>query len=390
LSGEENETSLYLYQLLGDAGFEVRLGSEGRGVLADLPDETDGTSQGKFALRADIDALHIHDRKQVAYRSQREGVMHACGHDVHTAILVGAMSAVRQLHTEGKLPWCVRLRAIFQPAEETCQGAREMIRLGALDGVSAILALHVDPSRAVGRIGLRDGVVTAHCDDMHIAILGQGGHAARPHESRDPIVTAAQLINALYLHIPRATDSQDAVVITIGQIDGGDNANVIPEQVDLRGTVRTLDADVRRQTMDHIHRLAAGVAQTSENKINVVFGAGAPSIHNEAEVLRLLRQAASSVIGDPQIDEIARPSMGSEDFALYLEHVGGVFFRLGCAAPHAPYVGLHTPTFDVDEEAIRIGAKLMAQTAISWFDPARPPATPTALSAADTPPSTPN
>jgi len=370
-SGQEHETSFHLYQLLGDAGFDVRLGTEGRGVVADSRDRG-ASGQGLFALRADIDALHVQDQTQVEYRSQRPGVMHACGHDAHTACVTGALLAVRQLQLEGALPWPVSIRGILQPAEETSEGALEMIRGGGLEGVEAIAAAHVDPSRAVGRVGLRSGVLTANCDEMQIRILGRGGHAARPHESIDPITAAAQLINALYLHIPRVTDSQEAVVVTIGRIEGGQLANVIPEQVQLQGTLRTLDRRVRQQTIDHIRRLAAGVAQTSETRIEVGFGTSAPSVTNDAQVVHLLREAAARVVGGTQVDELGRPSMGSEDFAFYLEHLPGAMFRLGCASDQAGNWGLHSPMFDVDEAAIPIGARILARTAVGWFDPRRP------------------
>ena len=362
LSGEENETSLYLYQLLASYGLEVQMGLEGRGVVAEPRCE----NRPRIALRADIDALRIQDAKTVAYRSQRPGVMHACGHDAHTATVLGAILGLEVLRRDALLPWPAPWRAIFQPAEETATGANEMIDAGALDGIQAIFAAHVDPTRQVGQIGLRAGVLTANCDAMRITIVGRGGHAARPHEAHDPIAAAAQLISTLYLFVPRATDSQDAVVVTIGQLLGGENPNVIPERVELRGTLRTLDRAVRGRTIEHIQQLASGIAQTSGTKIEVAFGAGTPSVENSAPLVELLRQAAESVVGDAGIEPIARPSMGSEDFSHYLEHVPGAMFRLGCASPRAGQAGLHTPHFDVDEQALAIGAKVFAKTVILW------------------------
>ena len=212
LSGQEHETSLYLYQMLSDAGFNVRMGPDGRGLLVDSRDNTQAPC---IALRADIDALPIHDEKNVTYRSQHDGVMHACGHDAHAAVVLGALTALDDLRTEGDLPWPIRVRGLFQPSEETATGAAEMVEAGALEGVDAILAVHVDPSRSVGRIGIRTGILTANCDAMRVSIIGRGGHAARPHEAIDPIATAAQLISSLYLSIPRVTDSQDAVMVRV-------------------------------------------------------------------------------------------------------------------------------------------------------------------------------
>lgn len=372
VSGAEHETSLYLYQVLGDAGYEVRQGPEGRGVVADSREDGSSPTAARLGLRADIDALRIQDQKNVPYRSQRDGVMHACGHDAHTAILAGTLLAIQDVAQSEKLPWPIGLRGVFQPAEETGQGALEMIQAGALEGVAAMLALHVDPTLRAGQLGLREGVFTANCDDMQISIIGRGGHAARPHEASDPITAAAQLINSLYLHIPRATDSRDAVVITIGRVVGGDNANVIPEDVELCGTIRTLDEKIRRQTLDHIRRLAAGVALTSETKIDVTFGMGAKSIRNDPTLVKLLRQAGRDVVGRDGLVDIDRPSMGSEDFAFFLESIPGAMFRLGCAPSQAAAgPGLHTPLFDVDEESLRIGARVLARAAVAWSDPSR-------------------
>lgn len=368
LSGEEHETSLYLYQLLDGEGITVRLGPEGRGVIADtmLAEQA-----ARIALRADIDALRIRDQKQVEYRSQRDGVLHGCGHDAHTATVLGAILAIHDLGGAGKLPWPVNWRGIFQPAEETCTGAVEMIEAGALQGVKAILATHMDPTRRLGTIGLRSGVLTANCDAMELTIIGQGGHAARPHELIDPIAAAAQLLSSLYMFVPRATDSLDAVVVSIGQIIAGDNPNVIPEQVQLHGTLRTLKQDVRTRTMQHIEQLARGMAETSGTRMQVRFHQSSPSVVNDADLIALLKQVGEGVIGSDHIEIIPRPSMGGEDFAYYLSHVPGAMFRLGCTSDQVGGSLLHTPTFDVDERALAIGAKILARAAVQWSEPQR-------------------
>ena len=221
----------------------------------------------------------------------------------------------------------------------------------------------------MGHIGLREGVLTANCDEVQVRILGRGGHAARPHEASDPIAAAAQLINALYLFIPRATDSQDAVVVTVGQVYGGDNANVIPEEVSLRGTLRTLDRAIRERTFEHIRRLADGIGKTSDTRIDVTFALGSASVCNDPALIALLRRAGHEVVGEAGLDEIRRPSMGSEDFSFYLEQVPGAMIRLGCASARAGGSPLHTPTFDIDEEALRIGAKTLARAAVFWSQP---------------------
>ncbi len=369
VSGQERETSLFLYQLLGDTGLSVRMGPDGRGVMADTPIRAERPGRGLLGLRADIDALRIRDEKKVAYRSQADGIMHACGHDCHTAVMVTVLTTLWRLEQQGRLPWPIHLRGIFQPSEETAHGARDMISVGAMDGVQAIFALHVDPTRRVGRIGLRSGAMTATSDEIEFRIVGRGGHAARPHEASDPIAAAAQLVNALYLFIPRVTDSRDAVVVTIGQVAGGHTANVIPEEVVLRGTIRTLQRDVRSATFRHIERLVEGVGRTSDTKIEVRAGASTHSVINHPQLTDLMREVVREVVGLEGLEEIDRPSMGSEDFAFYLDRAPGVMLRLGCTSDRCGGNALHTPGFDVDEEALRIGAKVVARAALRWSDP---------------------
>jgi amidohydrolase len=359
-------TSLHLYQMFDSAGLGVRMGPEGCGVVV----ESRGAKAARrIAVRADIDALRIQDQKQVPYRSTVREVMHACGHDAHTATVFGAVSALDQLERSGALPWPVTWRAIYQPAEETSDGARSMVRAGALEGVDAILALHVDPTRRAGTIGVRPRVLTASCDTMRIVVKGRGGHAARPHESIDPIAAAAQLIGTLYQYVPRATDSQDAVVVSFGQIHGGQNFNVIPEQVVLEGTVRTLDRGIREKTIEHIHQLADGMQKVTGTSVEVNFEHGSPSVYNDEGLTQLVSDVAARQLGTENVVPLARPSMGSEDFAEYLEHVPGTMFRLGAAGDDAPWSGLHTPLFDIDERCLAVGAKILACSIVEWSKP---------------------
>ncbi len=365
-SGKEQKTSLHLAQLFSDRGFDTRMGPEGRGLIVDRKGKREAS---RVAIRADIDALRIQDRKDVPYRSQSPGVMHACGHDAHTAIVMGVLLVLQEMQAAGQLPWPVPLRGIFQPAEETIVGATEMILSGAIEGIEAIFATHVDPTRLTGRVGTRHGLLTANCDSMQFIIRGRGGHAARPHESDDPIAAAAQLISTLYLFVPRLTDSQDSVVVTIGQINGGDNPNVIPEKVELQGTLRTLSGDVRERTIAHIRQLARGIEEISANEIEVHFEAGTCGVDNDPVLSDLVRRAAIEVLGEDTVETISRPSMGSEDFAMYLDHIPGVMFRLGCARDADAHHVLHTATFDIDEEAIRIGTKILARSVVAWSAP---------------------
>ena len=366
ISGEERDTTMFLQQLLVDEGFRVRLGPDDRGLIVDAPSESD---RPKIAVRADIDALRLQDQKDVPYRSCRDGVMHACGHDAHSSILFGTLCSLRDLQRDKKLPWEINFRGIFQPAEETAEGALEMVEAGALDQVRAILATHVDPSRLAGRIGTRVGAFTANCDNLQITIMGRGGHAARPHEAVDPIATAAILINSIYLSVPRATDSQDAVVITIGQIAGGENPNVIPDRVELRGTMRTLDFAVRDRTKDHLRKICRGIEASTGSEIHLTFYGSIPSVRNDPQLTMMLNRIGGEVLGAENVDDVQRASMGSEDFAAYLDHIPGSMFRLGSAAAGAALTPLHTPRFDIDESALTLGAKILARAVVTWSDP---------------------
>ena len=239
-SREEFQTAGFLAGLLKEAGIPHRLITSGRGIIAEpSPQDT----AARVALRADIDALRMQDAKDVEYRSTRDGVMHACGHDAHATMALGASLALWRCREA--FPWHVPWRALFQPAEEVGEGADEMIAEGAVEGVRALVALHVDPDLAVGRIAQRAGVLTAFCQDLHVTVHGLGGHAARPHQAVDPIGVAVQFINSVYQFIPRSVDSREPVVVTFGSIQGGHSANVIPEKVTLLGTVRTLGQAIR-------------------------------------------------------------------------------------------------------------------------------------------------
>jgi amidohydrolase len=365
-SGEERQTAQFLADRLGAAGLSVRAVADQRGLLVDPPKALPGARLG---FRADIDALHIHEERPSPYQSQVPGVMHACGHDAHSAIVFGTVLALHQAERTGILPWPINWRGIFQPAEEINRGAIDMVAAGALEGVTAILALHVDPSRPVGTIGTRVGTFTAACDDMVIHIEGRGGHAARPHESIDPIAAAAQLISSIYLFVPRAVDSHDPVVVTFGQIQGGDSPNVIPNCVVLRGTIRTLGGIVRERTKDHIRQLARGLAEASGARIEITFHPGPQSVRNEPALTALIRQAASDLLGQQQVQEITRASMGGEDFANYLQEIPGCMFRLGCCSQTSGCPPLHSSNFDVDEGALGIGARILLRSAVLWSNP---------------------
>lgn len=366
-SGEEDATSLHLYQELSGLGMDVKLGPEGKGVLVDSTG--DAADRPRIAARADIDALRIQDQKDVPYRSHKPGLMHACGHDAHTAMLFTAVACLHELAQRRELPWPVRWRGIFQPSEETASGAVQMIAAGAMEDVDAVLGLHVDPTRQTGQIGLRVGTMTAACDAIRLEVRGRGGHAARPHESNDPIAAAAQLVSTLYQFVPRRTNSQDAVVLSFGHIAGGRNPNVIPEEVKLRGTLRTLDRQVREKALEDIRQIVRGIEEIAGVAIDVAIENSTGSVYNDERIAGLISSTFDELYEPQKRVAIVRPSMGSEDFACYLEHAPGALFRLGIAKDPSGAPGLHTPLFDVDERALLVGARILAHTIVAYCAP---------------------
>lgn len=364
-SCHERETSKFLSERLQESGVAARLGRDGLGVIADLDLGTVDDRTPRIALRADIDALQIQDAKQTPYASQRPGLCHACGHDAHTTMVLGAAWTAAGMRGLPSLPqdFGIRLRFLFQPAEEEALGAHWLVEQGAVDDVDAILAQHVDPERTLGTVGIRYGVLTANCDDVEILVEGRGGHAARPHHTRDPIAAAAHLISALYEFLPRSVDARDPVVFSVGKVAGGTLSNVIPERVEIQGSLRTLHAETRRKMQERIESIVHGVKEASGTSIHLRFHSGTDGVNNDQRCTAALETAARQILGDESIQYIALPSMGAEDFSAYLTRVPGAMLRLGCAPPGftAPY--LHAPDFDVDERILSIGTRILLRAA---------------------------
>lgn len=361
LSNQEFQTTRKLSARLESLGFEVRVRPEGTGLLADLtPPDFDLAVHKTVAIRSDIDALPIDELNDVPYKSRNEGVMHACGHDVHMATVFGTglgFAAVRD-----ELPG--RIRLIYQHAEETVpDGAIDMVAFGACEGVDAVLGLHCDPELAVGKIGIRSGAFTAAFDSFTFTIKGKGGHGARPHQCVDPIYVGTQLCNALYQMTSRNFDARVPAVITIGTIQAGKVSNVIPERLTISGSIRTIDRGHREALEDHLHRIASGICMTHGAQYELKLERGAPAIHNDAELTDLFESVGREILGDSGIYHIPLPSMGGEDFSYYLERVPGAMFRLGTATV-APSHFLHSPNFDIDERAITIGARILCRSAL--------------------------
>ncbi len=365
LSHQESETTAELAERLEKLGFDVHVRDEGTGLYADLvPDDFDPNTDPTVAIRSDIDALPIEEQNDVPYASTREGVMHACGHDVHMAIVTGAGRAIDAI--EDQLNG--RLRLIFQHAEEAVTGgAREMVAFGAMDGVDAIIGVHCDPELETGRIGIREGAFTAGFENFDITIIGQGGHGARPHQCIDPIYVATQVANALYQAIGRNFDARDPAVLSIGSIEGGDAPNAIPETAEIQGTVRTMSEEHQQKIQPLLKRTVAGVCMAHDAKYELDVQYGAPAIYNDPTIVEQIEQVGRDMLGEVNIEHISLPSMGSEDFSMYLESAPGAMFRLGTAGV-GPRHRLHSPEFDIDERAISIGAYMLARTAVRLVD----------------------
>jgi amidohydrolase len=359
ISGQEFATTAYLSKLLSEAQVPHQVAPGNRGIVTAIAKASDPAPV--VALRADIDALPIQEMNRTAYRSRKEGVMHACGHDAHSAILLGTTLA---LHRAG-VP-LVGWRSIFQPSEETGRGAREMVELGALEGVQAIVALHVDPQTPVGRVGITPGPRTAFCQDFSVQVRGRGGHGARPHLTIDPIATAAQLITLIYQVIPRQTDSRDPVVVSIGMISGGNSANVIPDTVALKGTIRSLNQSVGAQARQTLERVCAGLADASGAEISARFDPMLDGVTNDPRISAICLSVACELLGTDEVATDDRPSMGSEDFADYLSVAPGCMISLGVRPPGGKVTPLHTNTFRIDERALLLGARLLTRVVLQW------------------------
>ena len=364
LSGNEFDTTRYLAKRLDAAGIMYSIGPENRGLVVDLGNQA---SQKRLALRADLDALSIHDSKNVEYRSQVDTVMHACGHDVHSSILLGTVLTLKRMFDQSTPEFAVR--AIFQPEEETARGARRMIEAGVLEGVTAIVGAHVDPHREVGTIGIRHGVLTAHCDEVFVQICGRGGHAARPKETIDPVELSARFITQAYDLIPRYGD-QDLiqVVLSFTMIHGGHQQNVIPDEVRIVGTMRSIDSKKRQRAIDLLNEVANRLSDESSAEVKVNFGVEVPSVIGEPETTRIVREICCAVIGEGSVQEILLPSMGGEDFAFYSHELPAAFIRLGSMGRQTGSYPLHNSNFDVDENVLALGANVMTHIALQFFD----------------------
>lgn len=358
LSYQEFETSAYIQRQLTEIGIPFTVMAT-TGVVGLI--EGKNPSSRIVALRADIDALPILEENQVPYKSRNEGVMHACGHDVHTSCLLGA---ARILHTL-KNEWEGTVKLIFQPGEERNPGgASILIREGVLENPKpeAIFGLHVHPQMEVGKLSFRSGKVMASADEIYITVRGKGGHAAAPHLTVDTILVASQLVTGLQQIVSRRSSPFSPSVLSICSFQGGYTTNVIPSEVKLMGTFRTMDESWRFKAHELIEQQARSIAESMGADIDIRMDVGYPNVYNHEGLHTIARELAESFMGKEQVAE-TELRMGAEDFGYYSQHIPGCFYRLGTGNIAKGIIsGVHTPTFNVDEGAIPIGMGIMA-----WF-----------------------
>ncbi|AFY99840.1 M20 family metallopeptidase [Calothrix sp. PCC 6303] len=362
LSGQEYQTAAYVAGVLSSSGIHVKEGIGKTGVIGELA--SSGEDQRILAIRTDMDALPIQERTGLDFASKETGIMHACGHDVHTTVGLGTAMVLSRLSEA--LPGKVRF--LFQPAEEIAQGANWMVQDGAMEDVSAILGVHVFPSIPGGCVGLRYGALTAAADDLEITIIGESGHGARPHEAIDAIWIASQVITTLQQAISRTQNPLRPVVLSIGQINGGRAPNIIADKVSLRGTVRSLHPQSRANLPEWIENIVTSVCSAYGAKCQVDYRQGVPSVQNDYALTQLLQSSAEEAWGSDCVQILPEPSLGAEDFSVYLDHAPGSMFRLGVGFPErGNNHPLHHPQFEVNEAAIITGVVTMAYAGYKYW-----------------------
>ena len=364
LSGEEKNSSAFVAGILEASNIKVRRNVGGYGLVAILNDSSDGPV---IALRADMDALPIEEQTGAEYASLVPGVMHACGHDAHTAILIGAAIVLAEMRDslKGKVIF------LFQAAEESISGARAMLDDGAFEGgvPGAVVALHCLPEMEVGRIGHRAGLMTAAADSVDIVIKGKSGHASRPHQTVDAVLVSSMVISAIHHIVSRRTNPLHPAVISIGSINGGSARNIIADRVEMKGTIRTLDKGLRERMPELIENVIKGVTASMGADYEFTYSFECPAVVNDRSVDELVRSCATHIVGEDNTIELGEPMMGSEDFALFSDKVPGALFRLGTGNREKGIVAsLHNPHFDIDEEALVTGARMMAWIAARYIN----------------------
>ncbi len=362
LSGHEEHTKYLVKGILEASGYTIRESDKHFGLIADLKvDEKAKT----IALRADMDALPIEEQTGKPYASREKGVMHACGHDSHTAIALG--TAIAFAEHKALLPGNIRF--IFQPSEESKEGgSAEMIADGALEGVDGILGLHAYPYLNTGEIGYKYGVMMASADIFTIEIFGKSAHGARPHEGVDAILVTSMIVNSLNHIVSRMIDPLHPAVISLGTIEGGRASNIICDHVVLKGTVRTVNEEIRKNIPEMMETSIEGICKSMGAKYHFAYEFGQPELINHDSMVDIVVSEAKKIIGEEKCIDLKDPVMGGEDFSEYLKIVPGAFFRLGtCDEEKKTCISQHNSRFDVDDNALQTGMKIMAASALQFL-----------------------
>jgi amidohydrolase len=359
LSGNEHQTAALVAGELRGLGWRVQEGVGRTGVLAEL-----GPPQGPMvALRVDMDALPVEERTGLPYASLHQGLMHACGHDIHTTVGLGVARILAPLADQ----LTARVRLLFQPAEETAQGAAWMLADGAMDGVEALFGVHVFPSLAAGSIGVRSGSLTAAAGELEVEVLGEGGHGARPHQSTDAIWIAARVVSGLQEAISRRLDALHPVVVSFGRIEGGKAFNVIADHVRLLGTVRCLDLELHAKLPAWIEDTVKALCEGHGGQARVRYRCISPPVHNDPVLTQLVAEAATELLGCSQVHWLEQPSLGAEDFAELQRDTPATMFRLGVAGPQG-CTPLHSNSFAPDERCLAVGVEVLSASLLRWLD----------------------
>ena len=364
LSYTEVNTARLVNTVLHELGIETETGVAKTGVVGHI--EGDGPTVG---LRADMDALPIQEENKTDFDSQYAGIMHACGHDAHTAVLMGAATLLKGFAAEGRLPGSIRL--LFQPSEEDRDdegksGGKRMVEEGAVNGLDAIFGLHVDPALTVGTVGTRPGPMMAAGDSVEIVIHGAGGHGARPQMANDPLVLSAHLLLVIQDIVSRRLDPFAAGVISLTTIHGGSANNVIPDTVTMTGTIRSMTLESRQLLHNEVRR-ACGIVDALGGNVDLSINTGYPPTVNDPHATDVAVKAVQDVIGSDNVFEIS-PTMASEDFSFMQQQVPGCYLRLGVRNPNWDRIyPVHTSTFRIDEDALRIGVASLVATTIEWM-----------------------
>jgi amidohydrolase len=366
----EHRTAALVATRLAELGLDVRTGVAETGVVGLLRGgdrgSRAGVAGGTVLLRADMDALPIQESNDAPYASRVPGVMHACGHDAHTAILLGVARVLAGRRDEVR----GNVKFLFQPAEETCAGAQAAVAAGVLDDppVTAAFGLHVAPEYPAGRVAIREGTLLAGGDDFVVTVRGKGGSGVRPHTTVDPVVVAAYVVTALQTLVSREVAPGAFAVVSVGSLVAGDRPHVVPQTATLRGTIRTYDPATRDRLVQRLPELAAGVAAGMRARAETAFPLQVPPVVNDPALARLARDAVAHALGPAAVVADPPPGLASDDVAWLLERVPGVFLLLGVRhpaweRPRPP----HTPSFDVDEDALPVGVAALAAVALRYL-----------------------